>query len=127
MKIMAKAFLLLGSVTVFLGCEQEMHMDGVLTKKQIIKIANEELVTGLFEFDLRDYEVYYDVGNKKWADKAAHYKKDPLDFEKRFKVLENHDFQVVRYKMKGKDVLGGVIWVFVDRKTGEVLTWFGER
>lgn len=103
-------------------------MDGVLTKKQIIKIANEELVSGLFEFDLRDYEVYYDVDNKKWADEAAHYKKeDPPNFEKRFKVLENRDYQVVRYKMKGKYVLVDVIWVFVDRKTGEFLTWFGER
>jgi hypothetical protein len=90
MKIMTKAFLLLlGSVAVFPGCGQEMHMDGVLTKKQIIKIANEELVSGLFEFDLRDYEVYYDVGNKKWADEATYYKKaDPLDFEKNLKSLK---------------------------------------
>jgi hypothetical protein len=102
------------------GCRQNM-----LTKQQIIDVANEEAASkGL---QLSEYDVYYDVGNVKSQQIIADIKNDGSVFSERFKALEGRDYQAVIYKLKGRYVAGGRLTVFVDRRTGEVITWFGEK
>jgi hypothetical protein len=97
----------------------------MLTKQQIIDIANRKVASeGL---QLGEYEVYYDADNVKSRQIMADIKENSPTFTERFKALEGRDYQAVIYELKGLYVKGGRLTVFVDRKTGEIITWFGEE
>ncbi len=106
------------------GCQQN-----VLTKQQIINIATKEAKAENITLDIR--EVYYDLGNNAWARKLVEIKKNSPDYAKSrnyFKILDTYDYQAVLFALKPDIlVLGGDFWVFVDRKTGKVITIHGEK
>lgn len=104
------------------GCEQS-----TLTKQQIIDIATKKAKAEEVSLDIR--EIYYDLGNKAWARKLAEIKKNSPDYAKSrnyFKILDAYDYQAVLFALKPL-ILGGDLWVFVDKKTGEVITIHGEE
>jgi len=118
--IVKTAFLIGSLIVLVQGCEKKM-----LTKEQIINVANREFLRQGFE--LKEYEVNYDIDNVKSSSRIASIRETSADFAERFNVLVGCDYQAVEYKRRGKNIVGGVFWVFVNRKTGEVLTVFGEK
>ncbi len=101
------------------------HKKNSLTKQQILSVANAETVShgGL---PLEEYSVYYDTNNEKWEKVLSSLREESPDYAVRFEVLKDHDYQAVLYDVD-KYVLGGVLWVFVDRNTGKVITVYGEK
>lgn len=97
----------------------------MLTQDEIVDIANKEFKTQ--DPEHYESEIYYDVDHVKWKETLNAMKKDSPDFAERFKVLDGRDYQVVVYTPKSYQIVGGGYWVFVDSKTGEVITWFGEK
>lgn len=100
----------------------------ILDKEKIIAIANKEWEAR--GHDVNESIVYYDTNNKLWNEELFRLQKESTDYAKRFKILNKRDYQVVRYELKQEDghiVLGGVLWVFVDKKTGEVIMLHGEK
>jgi hypothetical protein len=97
----------------------------MLTREKIIDIANREVISRGLQLD--DKEIYYDIDNVKWKDMLSYLRENSPDFAKRYEVLEGRYYQAIVYSPKDKHVIGGVLWVFVDRKTGEVITVFGEK
>jgi hypothetical protein len=102
------------------GCKQNM-----LTEKAILKIANTEAEKRghILESD----NIYYDHGNKLWKEKLGYIGKNVPDQAERLKVLDNRKYQAVHYYPKDKMTLGGLLWIFVDKETGEVITMYGEK
>ncbi len=122
----AKLIILVAAFLIWTqGCEQS-----TLTKQQIIEIATRQAKAEGVGLDIR--EVCYDLGNKAWARKLAGIKKNSPDYAKSrnyFKILDDHDYQAVFFALK-PDLLsykGGDLWVFVDKKTGQVITIHGEE
>jgi hypothetical protein len=87
---------------------QKEMKEGVLSKEQIIKIANRE--AHRLGRDLARTDVAYDDGNVGWKQVA------PGPWPK----LEGHDYQAVVYSHLPPIPEGG-LWILVDRNTGEIL------
>ncbi len=117
-------FFMLGFAIWICGCRQS-----VLTEQQIIEIAINKAKPEKVNLDIR--EVYYDLGNKAWTRKLVEIKKNSPDYAKSrnyFEILDTYDYQAVLFALKPDlNVLGGDLWVFVDKKTGEVITIHGEK
>jgi hypothetical protein len=121
----AKLIILVAAFLIWTqGCGQS-----TLTKKQIINIATKEAKAENITLDIR--EVYYDLGNSTWARKLVEIKKNSPDYAKSrnyFKILDGYNYQAVLFALKPDlNVLGGDFWVFVDKKTGQVITIHGEE
>jgi hypothetical protein len=100
----------------------------LLTEQQIIGIANAKAKSE--GIPLKESNIYYDVGNKDWRVRLASLRKDSPDYVKErdnFNELKGHNYQTVIYTPKNVSTLGGVLYVFVDRSTGEVITIHGEE
>ncbi len=91
--------------------QKEMGEKTVLSKEQIVQIANG--AARRHGYDPK--EMVYDEGNVAW-------KKEPRG---PWPELEGHDFQAVEYWHRSLYTAGGGIWVLVDRNTGEVLRVVG--
>lgn len=96
----------------------------MLTKQEIIDIANKKAISEGLPLD--SSKVHYDVDNKKWKQMLVLLKRDYPDDARRLEILEGRDYQVVLYTPKSPTAMGGILWVFIDKKTGEVITLFAE-
>ena len=101
----------------------------VLSKEEIIGIANDAACRHDCDTDEQSTIVFYDEGNARWerhvrmAKKMAALDGDEVALEgsvERSRRLEDRDFQVVLY-MPRRGLVGEDLWVVVDRSTGEVL------
>lgn len=115
-------------VTVsFCGCVCG-HAERLLTEQQITEIANSKAVSE--GIPPEESNIYYDVGNKDWSETLASLRKNSPDYVKErgdFDELRGHDYQTIIYTPKNPDTLGGVLFVFIDRVTGKVITIHGEE
>ena len=105
------------------GCAERL-----LTEQQIIEIANSKAESE--GFSLKESNVNYDVGNTDWHETLASLKKDRPDYFKErdsFNELRGRKYQTVIYIPKSNYVLGGILFVFVDSDTGEVITIYGQE
>jgi hypothetical protein len=106
------------------GCKES-----TLTKQQIIDIATKKAKAEEVTLDIR--QVHYDVGNQAWGTKLTEIKQNSPDYAKSrdyFKILDSYDHQAVLFALKpDANVLGGDLWVFVDKTTGNVITIHGEK
>lgn len=115
--------IVIGAIGLF-GCGQDnKERKGLLTQEEIIQIANKKRISE--GTSIGKSNVYYDIGNKKWEKRLSSLKKTSPEYARRFHVLEGRDYQAVYYSYK-KIAPGGILWVFVDRLTGEVITILGE-
>ena len=110
------------------GCRRKVtdfqEKESTITKQKIIEIANKKAIAeGIL---LEKSEVYYDVDNKEWEKTLISLRKDYPNDARRLKILGGFDYQTVLYKPKSPTAMGGVLWVFIDRKSGQVITLFAE-
>lgn len=116
-RVMRSIFLLVMTLFSVISCKND------LSKEQILEIANRKAVTE--GFNLQDLDVKYDEHNKIWSEESKMFRstsdKSPLEQLSR---LETRNYQAIYYKPK-ELMLGGTLWVFVDRETGEVITFLG--
>ena len=118
------------------GCKEEVNNNvsnnNILTKKQIIEIANKEATSRGFKINIWT-KVVYDVDNKVWKEYHANIKRQ-VDIRQQvepnytdpYEILEKADFQAVHYYSRTPKH-GGGLWVFVDRKTGKIITVYYEE
>jgi len=110
--------------TVFVcGCEKHS-----LTEQKIIEIANAKAESE--GIPLKESNICYDVGNKNWHERLASLRKDSPDYVKErgnFDILKGYNYQTVIYTPKNPLTLGGVLYVFVNRDTEEIITIHGEQ
>lgn len=117
-------------VILISGCKKDVSnnledSNSMLTKEQIINRANELIISLEFSLDAMK-EVYYDVNNKEWKGVLAELNKEDPDFAQQYKIeLKNRIYQAVRYRPDITKTVSGELWVFVDKKTGEVITYCG--
>ena len=112
---------------IALGCNKKSseNDNDMLTREQIISRANELVISQGFSLDEMQ-EVYYDVNNKAWKDVLDELSKEEPDFARQYKIeLKNRSYQAVRYRPDITKIVSGELWVFVDKKTGEVITFCG--
>ena len=106
------------------GCRQDnKKKNRLLTQEEIIQIANKERISE--GISIEESNVYYDIENKKWKSRLSSLKNTSPEYAKRFSVLDGRDYQAVHYSLK-KIAPGGVLWVFVDKSTSEVIAIHGE-
>ena len=77
-------------------------------------------------FNLKDSGILFDRDNIKWAATLKDLKISNPEYAKRFDVLEGRNYKTIKLYPKSQYVLGGVLWVFIDSKTKEVITVCGE-
>jgi len=85
--------------------EKRAQAQRSLSKEQIIEIAKskaEEL-----GFNLKEMTVFYDEDNQKLEE---------------YPLLSGRDYQAVYFTPK-ELMLGGDLWIFIDKNTGEVITY----
>lgn len=106
------------------GCEEDTNSRGsnmsMLTKKKIIEIANKEAVSHGFKINIWT-RVFYDVNNKEWKEHYKYIKQEDPNFAAPFAILENVDYQTVQYSSRIPQP-GGILWIFIDKKTGKIIT-----
>ena len=121
---------------LLIGCKENVDSNesdkNTLTKKQIIEIANEEATSRGFKVNIWT-KVIYDVDNKVWKEYHPNIKRQvnirqqvEPDYTDPYEILEKADFQAVHYHSRTPKH-GGGLWVFVDRKTGKIITVYYEE
>ena len=92
-----------------------------LTRQEIVRIAGEQAKgEGII---LANRNTVFDRGNKRWHRK---FKTINTTMAPSYEFLENREYQAILYSLK-RSQLGGDFWVFVDKQSGEVLTFYGEE
>ena len=122
-RCMGLVLLILPVVLSILACSHEASPGSILSHQQIVEIANQQAVSE--GFNPAEMDVLCESGNRTWRRVLRLSRTDPGK-AKHFSVLDGRNYQAVRYSPK-QVMLGGVLWVFVDRHTGEVITWYGEE
>ena len=107
------------------GCKEEANSNvsnnNTLTKKQIMEIANKEAASRGFKLNFWT-KVLYDINNEQWKECYVFFKEQLESNETDpYTILEKTDYQAVHYYPRIVSP-GGGLWVFVDRKTGEIIT-----
>lgn len=133
MSIKRTYLIIAGTFTLLLmfhasGCKKEMNRKGsdkdMLTKKQIIEIANREATTRGIKVSILT-KVLYDVNNKEWKQTYARIKKEDPNFAVTLRILEKTEYQAVCYYSRIPQP-GGILWIFVNRSSGEIVATCGE-
>lgn len=106
------------AVSLILGCQTDR-----LSKARILDVANDLAVRE--GSDPASMIVVYEATNKTWLE-HQHLMSKLGGSNAQLSALKDREYQAVGYFPTGP-VLGGVLWVFVDRSTGEVITFFGEE
>lgn len=72
---------------------------------------------------LENRVILYDVRNKEWQGKSKTINRERAQ---RYEFLKDKNYQAVCFSLK-EGWLGGDIWFFIDKTTGEVLILYGEE
>ena len=76
---------------------------------------------------LEKSNIYFDENNVEWNKTLDDLKTNSPDYATRFNVLTGENYQAVKIYPKEKSVLGGVLWVLIDKETKEVILFHGEK
>lgn len=120
-------------ISNFIKTPEVFSQSDKLTKEQITQIAigkAQEL-----GYKTEDMNIIYDEGNQKikehlkrsgvstYNEETKTWEKDsPTTPEQEYPELKDKDYQSVYFGPK-EMVLGGDVWVFIDRNTGEVIKY----
>jgi hypothetical protein len=118
----SKVFLLLLLCTLFIGCSE--NPDKVVTSTDAVLLLHAEEFLNSKGISTEDKFALLDKGNKEWL-KTVEYLKQEGSSLKRINLLDNYDYQAIRFSPKDKLTLGGVYWVFLDIRSWEVITYLG--
>ena len=115
-------------IVLICACKQKTERSEqgpkMLTKQQIIEIANKVAKTeGVL---VKKSNVCYDEGNKEWEKTYVLLERESPEDAERLKILKGRDYQAVLYTPKSPTAMGGVLWVFIDRTTGRLITLYAE-
>jgi hypothetical protein len=75
---------------------------------------------------LKYHHPVYEEGNVEWIETLEDLRLRYPEFATQYDVLNGRDYQVVKFQLVPES-LGGSVWVFVDRCTGEVIKSCGEK
>ena len=90
------------------------NMEGTLTKKEIMLIAKKAFETEL-DLNVDEGGLKYDKENKVWDEFYAEY----------YPEISNRDYQAVKFTRPPPITIGGgPFWVLIDKRTGEIITFY---
>jgi hypothetical protein len=75
-------------------------------------------------------EFLYDVNNLKWKENLELFSKNNYDVNETKSKLDNRNYQAVCFYPKskfGSITLGGILWIFIDTKNYEVITFLLQK
>jgi hypothetical protein len=129
-----KLFLLLLVIVLCFASSFAFSQSNQLTKERIIQIAISKARD--LGYKTEKMNIVYDDGNKSikehlkhigvstYNEKTKKWEKDlPTTPGKEYPELKGKDYQSVYFGPKGSGILGGNLWVFVDKNTGEVIKY----
>ena len=107
-----------------LGCDEkkvaQQREKAILTKQEILEIANEKAKS--MDFPIGDSNVSYDEDNTKWKEHLVFLKEYLPNIAGRCdRALAGREYRTALYEPKSKTAMGGVLWIFVDPKSGKVI------
>jgi hypothetical protein len=116
----SKANLVFATIPIlfFLGCKEGM------------KTESEDMLGHAKEFlhskgiSTEDKLVFWDEGNKEWLKTLELIEREDV-YSKKLDSLADCDFQAIRFSPRDELTLGGVYWVFMDKKSKRVITFLG--
>jgi hypothetical protein len=131
--------ILLFAFTCFLACGcncnqapvESEDCNAVITKDAMIAVANKVAAAEgpgrPGDRLLKEMDVYFDENNKRWKEVFTYLCKE--DYDRDFvntvrKSLKSRCYQAIRYTDKELST-AGQFWVFIDKKTGKVITYAG--
>jgi hypothetical protein len=76
--------------------------------------------------DVADSDILYDEGNSEWTEYHQTNRSAASRIADVLHAVANSDYQAIRFSPK-TPMLGGVLWVFLERNTGDIITWYGEE
>ncbi|OGX04196.1 MAG: hypothetical protein A3G87_01385 [Omnitrophica bacterium RIFCSPLOWO2_12_FULL_50_11] len=97
-----------------------------LSQEEIVDAAR--AVAAKEGFDLHGKSVLYDRDNEEWKETQKILRQVGSSMGGQLSQLVDRDYQVVYFSPENiANTRGGGFWVFIDKKTGEVITFFGEE
>ncbi len=110
-------------VLLFNGCKDNTGDKEMLTREQIIEIANQVVKDEGMSFDL--FIVAFDTDNKRWEETYALLKQEMPDVAREYSMLKKYSYQSVHYIPDPNKKTGtlGQVFVFIDKHTGELITF----
>ncbi|MFC1792056.1 hypothetical protein ACFL3Q_00535 [Planctomycetota bacterium] len=106
-----------------LGCDKkktDQVEKSMLTEQEIIEISNKKIKS--LDFTIDDSKIYYDKDNSRWKEHLVFINKYTPHFaDECNKALSGREYHTVLYTPKSETAMGGVMWVFVDPISGEVI------
>lgn len=113
--------LIIIGIFIAAGCHRTDTESSTITNKDMIEIANQALTKIGASLDVMQVEI--DTNNEKWVDALFYLKTRNPGLAKKYDILKGRDYQAIHYIPDLNKVLGmGEIFVFIDRKTHEVIT-----
>lgn len=114
--------------TIFVVSISFVFLDVVMKKNEDTEMYYEISKKKALElhFELKNSQMLLDRGNIKWVMTLKDLKENNPEYAKRFDILDNRNYITVKIYPRNQYTLGGVLWVFIDVKTKEVITVCGE-
>jgi hypothetical protein len=116
-------------VLIVYGCkEQNINQckteEKKVSQEKIVDIAKEHiLLSGYPSKTFEGRKVIVDDGNMIWKKNLDGLKQQAPDIAEKYRILlDKRDYQAVGFILENEKCIGGDIWVFVDKKTGEIIT-----
>jgi len=109
-------FILFILLNIFKKKNSEKEMYYEIAKKKALSLG----------FTLKDSQILFDRGNVEWTTTLKDLKVGNPEYAKRFDILNGRNYRTVKFYPKSKYTLGGVLWVFIDAETKEVIIFHGE-
>lgn len=103
--------------------DEEKEIKNMLSKEDYIIVANE--VAKSQKISLEEWDIVFDDQNKFWLNTLNQIEKEDQEFAKIHKqLLKGKKYQVVYYVPRGM-IMAGMLFVFIDKQTGEVIDFIG--
>lgn len=112
---------LLGLAFIHLGCDMGVKSKTLSEEQKVIETARKFLNS--LGIQLKDKLAVYDYDHKEWEMEYRYLRS--VDSLEGLDVLKGREYHAVYYVPKNSLTLGGIYWVFIDKKTNEVIHWFG--
>ena len=92
--------------------------DRVWTRSEILEIADREARRLGYEPEQKTVHIFKDSG---WWEYVTAIKLQDYDYEAIKPELEHQALWAIRYDDLNEPTLGGPMWIFIDRQTGQIV------
>lgn len=90
-------------------------------QKQILEVASNKVVS--LGYKLNELTFEYDRDNKRWLEGYGLFlvNKNGSESDEIYESLKDHNYQAIYFYPKKQLILGGSVWVLIDKDTKQVI------